>query len=105
MARRRGKPCHRRRRSTLVVMDRIVAIHGSYFNLAASKEGFIPGSGPLRLPRLVGIQLARQGIFFERKFMADMPEGQMICDERVAYEEMHRRQHDSDGARRASPAR
>ena len=86
-------------------MDRIVAIHGSYFNLAASKEGFIPGSGPLRLPRLVGIQLARQGIFFERKFMADMPEGQMICDERVAYEEMHRRQHDSDGARRASPAR
>lgn len=86
-------------------MDRIVAVHGSYFNLAASKEGFIPGSGPLRLPRLVGIQLARQGIFFERKFMADMPEGQMICDETVAYEEMHRRQHDLDGARRASPAR
>ncbi len=72
----------------LCVMDRIVAVHGSYFNLPASKEGFIPGSGPLRLPRLVGIQLARQGIFFERKFMADTPEGQMICDETVAYEDM-----------------
>jgi thioesterase DpgC len=72
----------------LCCMDRVVAVHGSYFNLPASKEGFIPGSAPLRLPRLVGIQLARQGIFFERKFMADTPEGQMICDETVAYEEM-----------------
>jgi len=72
----------------LCVMDRVVAVHGSYFNLPASKEGFIPGSANLRLPRLVGIQLARQGIFFERKFMADTPEGQMICDEAVAYEQM-----------------
>jgi len=72
----------------LCVMDRVVAVHGSYFNLPASKEGFIPGSAPLRLPRLVGIQLARQGIFFERKFMADTPEGQMICDETVSYEQM-----------------
>jgi thioesterase DpgC len=72
----------------LCVMDRVVAAHGSYFNLPASKEGFIPGSAPLRLPRLVGIQLARQGIFFERKFAADTPEGQMICDETAAYEEM-----------------
>jgi (3,5-dihydroxyphenyl)acetyl-CoA 1,2-dioxygenase len=72
----------------LCVMDRVIATHGSYFNLPASKEGFIPGSAPLRLPRLVGIQLARQGIFFERKFMADTPEGQMICDEAVSFEEM-----------------
>jgi (3,5-dihydroxyphenyl)acetyl-CoA 1,2-dioxygenase len=72
----------------LCVMDRVVAVHGSYFNLPASKEGFIPGSANLRLPRLVGIQLARQGIFFERKFMADTPEGRMICDETVAYEQM-----------------
>jgi (3,5-dihydroxyphenyl)acetyl-CoA 1,2-dioxygenase len=72
----------------LCCMDRVVAVHGSYFNLPASKEGFIPGSAPLRLPRLVGIQLARQGIFFEHKFMADTPEGQMICDETVGYEEM-----------------
>jgi len=72
----------------LCVMDRVMAVHGSYFNLPASKEGFIPGSAPLRLPRLVGIQLARQGIFFERKFMADAPEGQMICDETVPYEQM-----------------
>ena len=72
----------------LCVMDRVVAAHGSYFNLPASKEGFIPGSANLRLPRLVGIQLARQGIFFERKFMADTPEGQMICDEAVSYEQM-----------------
>ena len=49
-------------------MDRVIAEPGSYFNLPASKEGFIPGSANLRLPRLVGIQLARQGIFFERQF-------------------------------------
>jgi (3,5-dihydroxyphenyl)acetyl-CoA 1,2-dioxygenase len=72
----------------LCVMDRVIATHGSYFNLPASKEGFIPGSAPLRLPRLVGIQLARQGIFFERKFMADSRDGQMICDGTVSYEEM-----------------
>jgi (3,5-dihydroxyphenyl)acetyl-CoA 1,2-dioxygenase len=72
----------------LCVMDRVVAVHGSYFNLPASKEGFIPGSANLRLPRLVGIQLARQGIFFERKFWADTPEGQMICDETVDYAQM-----------------
>jgi thioesterase DpgC len=72
----------------LCVMDRVVAVHGSYFNLPASKEGFIPGSANLRLPRLVGIKLARQGIFFERKFMADTPEGRMICDEAVSYEQM-----------------
>jgi (3,5-dihydroxyphenyl)acetyl-CoA 1,2-dioxygenase len=72
----------------LCVMDRVIAVHSSYFNLPASKEGFIPGSANLRLPRLVGIQLARQGIFFERKFMADTPEGQKICDETVDYEQM-----------------
>jgi (3,5-dihydroxyphenyl)acetyl-CoA 1,2-dioxygenase len=74
----------------LCVMDRVVAVHGSYFNLPASKEGFIPGSANLRLPRLVGIQLARQGIFFEREFWADTPEGQMICDETVDYARMDR---------------
>jgi (3,5-dihydroxyphenyl)acetyl-CoA 1,2-dioxygenase len=72
----------------LCVMDRVIAEPHAYFNLPASKEGFIPGSANLRLPRLVGIQLARHGIFFERKFHADTPEGQMICDETVATERM-----------------
>lgn len=67
----------------LCVMDRVLAEPGSYFNLPASKEGFIPGSANLRLPRLVGIQRARQAIFFERVFHADTPEGGMICDEVV----------------------
>jgi len=79
----------------LCVMDRVVAVHGSFFNLPASKEGFIPGAANLRLPRLVGIQLARQGIFFERKFMADSPEGRMICDEAVSYEQMDKAIGDS----------
>ena len=70
----------------LCVMDRVIAEPGSYFNLPASKEGFIPGSANLRLPRLVGIQLARQGIFFERAFGAETPEGRMICDETVPAE-------------------
>lgn len=72
----------------LCVMDRIIAEPGSYFNLPASKEGFIPGSANLRLPRLVGISLARQGIFFEKPFKAGTPEGMMICDEVVPSEEM-----------------
>ena len=72
----------------LCVMDRVLAEQGSYFNLPASKEGFIPGAANLRLPRLVGIKLAREGIFFERVFHADTPEGRMICDEVVPAGEM-----------------
>ena len=69
-------------------MDRVLAEPGSYFNLPASKEGFIPGAGNLRLPRLVGIKLAREGIFFERVFHAESPEGRMICDAIVPAAEM-----------------
>ena len=67
----------------LCVMDRVIAEPDTYFSLPASKEGFIPGSANLRLPRLVGIQKARHGIFFEKKFHAGTPEGMMICDEVV----------------------
>ena len=67
----------------LCVMDRVLAETGTYFNLPASKEGFIPGAANLRFPRLVGGKLAREGIFFERVFHADTPEGRMICDEVV----------------------
>jgi len=72
----------------LCVMDRVLAEPGSYFNLPASKEGFIPGAANLRLPRLTGIKLAREGIFFERVFAADTPEGRMICDAVVPAAEM-----------------
>jgi (3,5-dihydroxyphenyl)acetyl-CoA 1,2-dioxygenase len=68
----------------LCVMDRVLAETGAYFNLPASKEGFIPGAANLRFPRLVGGKLAREGIFFERVFHADTPEGRMICDEVVS---------------------
>jgi thioesterase DpgC len=72
----------------LCVMDRVIAEPDTYFNLPASKEGFIPGSANLRLPRLVGIQQARHGIFFEQKFHAGTPEGMMICDEVVPLGQM-----------------
>jgi (3,5-dihydroxyphenyl)acetyl-CoA 1,2-dioxygenase len=72
----------------LCVMDRVLAEPGSYFSLPASKEGFIPGAANLRLPRLVGIKLARESIFFERVFHAETPEGRMICDEIVPAGEM-----------------
>jgi (3,5-dihydroxyphenyl)acetyl-CoA 1,2-dioxygenase len=67
----------------LCVMDRVVAETGAYFTLPASKEGFIPGAAPLRLPRLTGIQKARQGIFFEKPFPAESDDGRMICDDVV----------------------
>jgi thioesterase DpgC len=67
----------------LLVMDRVVAEAGSYFNLPARKEGIIPGSANLRLPRLVGERLARQAIFFNHAFEADSDEGRLIADEVV----------------------
>jgi thioesterase DpgC len=72
----------------LCIMDRVIAEPGAYFTLPASKEGFMPGCANLRLPRLVGIQLARQAIFFERPFHVDTPEGMQICDEVVPAGEM-----------------
>ncbi len=72
----------------LLVMDRVVAQRGSYFNLPARKEGIIPGCANLRLPRLVGERAARQAIMFERAFDADTPEGRLIADEVVADDEI-----------------
>jgi thioesterase DpgC len=72
----------------LCIMDRVLAETGAYFNLPASKEGFIPGAANLRFPRLVGGKLAREGIFFERVFHADTPEGRMICDDVVSADGM-----------------
>jgi (3,5-dihydroxyphenyl)acetyl-CoA 1,2-dioxygenase len=67
----------------LLVMDRVIAESGSYFNLPARKEGIIPGCANLRLPRFVGERLARQAIFFGRVFHADTAEGRLIADEVV----------------------
>jgi thioesterase DpgC len=64
-------------------MDRVIAEQGSYFNLPARKEGIIPGSANLRLPRLVGERTTRQAIFFNRAFPADSAEGRLIADEVV----------------------
>ena len=72
----------------LLVMDRVVAQDGAYFNLPARKEGIIPGAANLRLPRLVGERAARQAIMFERAFGADTPEGRLIADEVVPDAEM-----------------
>ena len=72
----------------LLVMDRVVAQQGAYFNLPARKEGIIPGAANLRLPRLVGERAARQAIMFERAFDADSPEGRLLADEVVPEAEM-----------------
>lgn len=73
----------------LLVMDRVVAESGSYFNLPARKEGIIPGCANLRLPRLVGDRAARQAIFFNRAFVADSEEGRLLADEVVSGSEMN----------------
>lgn len=72
----------------LLVMDRVLAERGAYFNLPARKEGIIPGAANLRLPRLVGDRLARQGIMFGRDYLADSPEGSLLCDEVVPRSQM-----------------
>jgi thioesterase DpgC len=71
----------------LLVMDRVIAGRGSYFNLPARKEGIIPGVANLRLPRFVGERAARQGIFFNREFPAESPAGRLLCDEVVEGDE------------------
>ncbi len=72
----------------LLVMDRVIAEDGSYFNLPARKEGIIPGCANLRLPRFVGERATRQAIFFDRAFAADSYEGRLLADEVVAGVEM-----------------
>lgn len=65
----------------LLVMDRVLAETGSYFNLPARKEGIIPGCANLRLPRFVGERATRQAIFFNRDFAAESAEGALLADE------------------------
>jgi thioesterase DpgC len=65
----------------LLVLDRVIAEAGSYFNLPARKEGIVPGCANLRLPRFVGERRTRQAIFFNRDFAADSPEGRMLADD------------------------
>ena len=72
----------------LLVMDRVLAERGSYFNLPARKEGIIPGASPRRLTRFLGDRLTRQAIMFERAFDPDSPEGRLLCDEVVEAAEM-----------------
>ena len=67
----------------LLVMDRVLAERGAYFNLPARKEGIVPGLSPRRLTRFVGDRLARQAIMFERAFDPRSPEGRLLCDEVV----------------------
>lgn len=72
----------------LLVMDRVLAERGAYFNLPARKEGIVPGAANRRLTRLVGGRLARQAIMFERAFPADSPEGRLLSDRVVEPGEM-----------------
>ena len=72
----------------LLVMDRVLAERGSFFNLPARKEGIVPGASPRRLTRFVGDRLARQAIMFEHQFDAASPEGRLLCDEVVETAEM-----------------
>jgi thioesterase DpgC len=67
----------------LLVADYVIAEAGSYFNLPARKEGFLPGAANMRLPRYVGERLAREAILFDRTFHADTPEGRLIANEVV----------------------
>lgn len=72
----------------LLVIDRVLAEAGAYFSLPARKEGIIPGAANLRLTRFVGDRLARQGIMYDRQFLAEAPEGRLLCDEVVPQGEM-----------------
>jgi thioesterase DpgC len=72
----------------LLVVDYVIAETGSYFTLPARKEGFLPGTSNMRLPRYVGERLAREAILFDRTFRADTPEGRLIANEVVPSDEI-----------------
>lgn len=72
----------------LLIMDRVIAEPGAYFNLPARKEGIIPGSANLRLPRFVGDRMTRQALFFNREFRADSAEGRLLADQVVTPSEI-----------------
>jgi (3,5-dihydroxyphenyl)acetyl-CoA 1,2-dioxygenase len=72
----------------LLAVDYTLAASDAYLSLPARKEGIIPGAANLRLPRFVGDRLARQAIFYERRFECDSAEGRMLCDRIVAPEQM-----------------
>jgi thioesterase DpgC len=72
----------------LLVVDHVIAEKSSYFSLPARKEGFLPGTANMRLPRFVGERLAREAILFDRVFYADTPEGRMIANQVVPREEI-----------------
>ncbi|NUZ05059.1 enoyl-CoA hydratase/isomerase family protein [Piscinibacter koreensis] len=72
----------------LLVVDHVIAEKGSYFSLPARKEGFLPGTSNMRLPRFVGERAAREAIMFDRVFHADSPEGRMIANQVVARDEI-----------------
>jgi thioesterase DpgC len=72
----------------LLVMDRVVAEQGAYLTLPASREGIVPGCGPLRLPRFVGEALAREALLFERRFDVDSPDGARLVGAVVPAEDM-----------------
>jgi thioesterase DpgC len=72
----------------LLVVDYVIAEKGSYFSLPARKEGFLPGTSNMRLPRYVGERLARDALLFDRVFHADTPEGRLIANEVVPSDEI-----------------
>jgi thioesterase DpgC len=72
----------------LLVVDYVIAEAGSYFSLPARKEGILPGSSNMRLPRFLGERLARQAIMFDKTFYADTPEGKLLANEVVPADEI-----------------
>ena len=74
----------------LLVMDYVIAEHGSTLSLPARKEGIIPGAANLRLPRLVGERAARRAVLMDRVASADSAEARDFVDEVVAPAQMDR---------------
>jgi thioesterase DpgC len=72
----------------LLVMDRVVAERDAGLSLPASREGIIPGAAALRLPRFVGLSVARRSIMFDEQWPADSSEGRLLVDEVVERDEV-----------------
>ncbi|MGZ5412044.1 MAG: enoyl-CoA hydratase/isomerase family protein [Solirubrobacterales bacterium] len=72
----------------LLVMDHVVAERDALLGLPASREGIIPGAAALRLPRFVGLSLARRSIMFDEQWPADSAAGRLLADDLVERDEV-----------------
>ena len=70
----------------LLVMDHVIAAHGSVVSLPAGKEGILPGAASLRLARMVGERCARRALMLDQPLLDETVRTSPLVDQMVPQE-------------------